>query len=216
MYSFIGWTYECVFYSVQHGKFVNSGFLNGCLCPIYGMGAWLILIFLGNIENMFALFAAGMVVTGVLEYFTSWFLEKMFHQRWWDYTEWAFNINGRVCLLGALAFGTMSVLLVKIINPFTMRIIMGIKPEYTYILTVLAAVLTLTDTIITVKNIDIAPEKLWFVQKQSELVKKYKLNFRNWLADWSENGENGGIIDWINTSENEEGFVDRIKRMISK
>lgn len=172
IYSFVGWAYECVFYSVQNRKFVNSGFLNGCLCPIYGIGALLILIFLGHIENPITLFFTGMLVTGVLEYFTSWFLEEMFHERWWDYTNWAFNINGRVCLLGALAFGTMTVLLVKAINPFTQDIINRLPLNVVYGLTILAAGAVLTDTIITVKHIDLASKKLWFVRKQSEFAER--------------------------------------------
>ena len=209
-YSFIGWAYECIFYSVQNRKFVNSGFLNGCLCPIYGIGALLILIFLGNIKNPVTLFFTGMLVTGILEYFTSWFLEEIFHERWWDYTGWAFNINGRVCLLGALAFGTMTVLLVKAINPFTLNIINRLPLNMLYGMTFLAAMAVLTDTVITVRHIDLAPKKLWFVRRQSEFAercRKYihiKLNsiFGNDLAE--------------SFSDDEDGLMQKIKKILYK
>ena len=93
VFSFIGWAYETVYYSIQQRKFVNSGFLSTCFCPIYGMGAMLDLILLGWIENPLILFFAGMVVTCSLEYFVSWLLETLFHKRWWDYTGWPGNIN---------------------------------------------------------------------------------------------------------------------------
>ena len=104
VFSFIGWAYETVYYSIQQRKFVNSGFLSTCFCPIYGMGAMLDLILLGWIENPLILFFAGMVVTCSLEYFVSWLLETLFHKRWWDYTGWPGNINGRVCLICVIAF----------------------------------------------------------------------------------------------------------------
>ena len=123
VFSFIGWAYETVYYSIQQRKFVNSGFLSTCFCPIYGMGAMLDLILLGWIENPLILFFAGMVVTCSLEYFVSWLLETLFHKRWWDYTGWPGNINGRVCLIGGIAFGTFTVALIKLIAPVTIDMI---------------------------------------------------------------------------------------------
>ena len=123
VFSFIGWAYETVYYSVQHKKWVNSGFLSTCFCPIYGIGAMLDLLLLGSVKNTFALFAAGMVVTGSLEYFVSWMLERLFGRRWWDYTDWPLNINGRVCILSAAMFGIGTVALIKFIAPFTFGMI---------------------------------------------------------------------------------------------
>lgn len=167
VFSFIGWVYESLYYTIQQKKRVNSGFLNTCFCPIYGIGAMLNLIFLGHIENTMVLFFAGMLITGVLEYFVSWLLEELFHQRWWDYTSWPLNINGRVCIFGAIAFGILTVALVKGIAPVTMGIVSSLSAVPLYMLTAVTAFIMLTDTIISVKNID--SEKLWYVEKQSEL-----------------------------------------------
>jgi len=52
-----------------------------------------------------------------LEYVTSVVLERLFGQRWWDYSNFRFNIAGRVCLLAAIVFGVLTVLLIKIIHP---------------------------------------------------------------------------------------------------
>ena len=118
VFSFIGWAYETVYYSIQQRKFVNSGFLSTCFCPIYGMGAMLDLILLGWIENPLILFFAGMVVTCSLEYFVSWLLETLFHKRWWDYTGEPFNFQGRISLAYSIAWGIIGTIFVEKIHPF--------------------------------------------------------------------------------------------------
>ena len=97
------------------------------------MGAMLDLILLGWIENPLILFFAGMVVTCSLEYFVSWLLETLFHKRWWDYTGWPGNINGRVCLIGGIAFGTFTVALIKLIAPVTLPSISGIANTQSFL-----------------------------------------------------------------------------------
>lgn len=212
-YSFIGWAYECVFYSVQHKKFVNSGFLNGCICPIYGIGALMILIFLRGIENTLLLFLTGMLVTGILEYFTSWFLEKTFHERWWDYTGWPLNINGRVCLIGALAFGTMAVLLVKLINPVTQDMLDTLSMNTVYLLSVLSAAAIFTDIVFTVHHIDLASKKLWFVHKQSELIESRK-NYIRMRIDNSRFIEN--IRNFYIKGDKDDSIADKIRKILYK
>lgn len=126
LYSVTGWVYETMICSISARRFINRGFLNGPYCPIYGMGALLVLLILGRIENVVLLFVLGVVVTCSLEYLTSYLMEKLFHARWWDYSERKFNIAGRVCLLGAVVFGAFTVLVIKFVHPlvsdFTLRI----------------------------------------------------------------------------------------------
>lgn len=116
-YGVVGWLYESFICSVDARKWINRGFLNGPYCPIYGFGAVFDILLLGHIQNPVALFFLGVVVTCSLEYLTSYLMEKLFHARWWDYSERKFNINGRVCLLGAVVFGLFSVVLIKVIHP---------------------------------------------------------------------------------------------------
>ena len=117
-YSFMGWVYESIICSIAQKKFINRGFLNGPLCPVYGFGALVcILLLYQRIEDPVALFFMGMLLTCAVEYVTAVLLEKLFQAKWWDYSNRRFNLNGRVCLLGALVFGILSVLLVKIIHP---------------------------------------------------------------------------------------------------
>lgn len=118
VYSVIGWIWEVIICSVPAKKFINRGFLNGPYCPIYGFGAVLVAVLLRDIDNPILIFLAGALLTCTLEYITSWVMEKLFHARWWDYSDKFLNINGRVCLIGAVAFGSLSVVVLKLIQPF--------------------------------------------------------------------------------------------------
>lgn len=95
-------------------KFFNSGFLVGPYCPIYGVGALLIIMLFSGIDNIFLLFFVSAIATCLVEFITSWIMEKMFHMRWWDYSKEFMNINGRVCLMGGLVFGALGVVLIKV------------------------------------------------------------------------------------------------------
>ena len=99
-YSFVGWMYESILVSCQQHRLVNRGFLNGPLCPIYGTGAILGVAILGNVHNPIIIFLISMVGATILEYTTSCVMEQLFHARWWDYSNFRFNLQGRVCLLG--------------------------------------------------------------------------------------------------------------------
>ncbi len=169
IYSFIGWAYESAFYTIQQRRFVNSGFLTTCFCPIYGIGALLIILILRRIENPVLLFFAGMLLCSALEYSVSWLLEKLFHQRWWDYTGWPLNVNGRICIIAAAAFGFMAVLLVKYIEPITTDFVWGLNPTVVYFASFSLMAVMLADLIVNVKYMDKLKEKLWYIEKQAEM-----------------------------------------------
>lgn len=153
VYSFLGWFYESILCSVTEKKIVNRGFLTGPICPIYGCGAVIVIIFLTPIKNPIALFLAGMILTCSVEYITSWLLEKIFHARWWDYSEHKLNINGRVCALGAIVFGTFSVVLLEWIHPYVRQITFKIPAPMIIGLVSMFLCLGIGDCIITVMHI---------------------------------------------------------------
>lgn len=130
LYSFFGWVYESILCSCTSHSLVNRGFLNGPLCPIYGFGAvTVILAFWWEPDiSLWNLFLSSMVLTCTLEYITSWGMEKLFHARWWDYSDYRFQLNGRVCLLGAVAFGSFSVLLIKVVHPRVAALVNRLPP----------------------------------------------------------------------------------------
>lgn len=119
LYSFTGWVYETTLCSVRAKRFINRGFLNGPVCPIYGTGGVAVTLAFSSLKgNAALLFLVSGVLCCAIEYFTSWGMEKLFHARWWDYSKRFLNINGRVCLLGFCAFGVMSVLVVEYAHPW--------------------------------------------------------------------------------------------------
>ena len=116
-YSFLGWLMEVTCKLIQYKRFINRGFLMGPICPIYGHGAIIMLILLKDFaSNPFILFVMSMLVCTTLEYLTSYFMEKLFSARWWDYSNKKFNINGRVCLRNTLCFGILAIVLVYFLN----------------------------------------------------------------------------------------------------
>lgn len=153
-YSFLGWVYESTLCSVTQRKLVNRGFLNGPFCPIYGFGALLILlVFGGRKVGLAELFLASAVLTTTLEYITSWAMEQLFHARWWDYTHYRFQLNGRVCLLGFLAFGAFSVVLIRWLHPLVGGLIDRLSGGWMIGLAAVLLALVIIDSIFTVRNI---------------------------------------------------------------
>ncbi|MDD4571479.1 MAG: hypothetical protein PHN47_03215 [Clostridia bacterium] len=118
IYAFIGWCSECTYCSIPEKHFINRGFLNGPLCPIYGFGALLIIVLLMpfSIEPVLVFFL-GILVTSALEYFTSYFMEKIFHAKWWDYSTYPYNLNGRICLKNSFFFGIMCLIAIYLLHP---------------------------------------------------------------------------------------------------
>ncbi len=150
LYSTLGWIYETILYSVKQKRFVNRGFLNGPYCPIYGFGAILNLLVLGRMQSFLLLFPAAALLTGVLEYTTSWGMEKLFHARWWDYSDKRFNINGRVYLTGAIAFGLFSVFQLKYLQPVFSAFTLTLPDTVRAALFLTLFALLLIDTVYTV------------------------------------------------------------------
>lgn len=171
-FSFIGWAYESIFYSVQLKRLVNSGFLHGCLCPIYGIGGMALIPVVGYIQDSRAIFLTGLVVCSLIEYFISWLLETLFDTRWWDYSDWPLNINGRVCAVSMIGFGFASLIATKLIIPATLSAISTIPEDKVMALAAVLAMLILCDIVYTIRKLDDVNEKLWFVDEHSKLMEK--------------------------------------------
>ena len=172
LYSLLGWACESTYCSIPAKRFINRGFLNGPFCPVYGVGALLVIFLLRPFtQNLLVLFVFGVLVTSVLEYITGFLLEKLFHTTWWDYSKRKFNIKGRVCLRNSLLFGILSVLLLHFINPFVEKLEAWI-PEWA--LSAIAFVFLfyfITDSVITVRSILAMNGKLDELEKVLEEIK---------------------------------------------
>ena len=149
-YSFVGWVYESILVSCQERRLVNRGFLNGPLCPIYGTGAVLGIAVLGNLHNPIIIFLISMVGATILEYTTSWVMEELFHARWWDYSNFRFNVQGRVCLLGAVIFGIAGVVIVLGAQPYVAQFTDLIPVPMLHTLVTVLALVTIIDLAVTV------------------------------------------------------------------
>lgn len=135
IYSFLGWLWEVIINIVRKRKFINRGFLIGPYCPIYGYGVLLITILLKKYQDdIIITYIMSILIAGVLEYYTSFIMEKMFNARWWDYNYKKFNINGRICLDVLILFGILACLIVYFINPFFMNVISIFKEPFIHIL----------------------------------------------------------------------------------
>lgn len=118
IYSFIGWLIEVIGKLIEKHKFVNRGFLIGPICPIYGHGCILMILTLSRYkDNPLTLFIYAIFICSLLEYFTSYFMEKIFKARWWDYSTKRFNLNGRICAETMIPFGILGTLVICVINP---------------------------------------------------------------------------------------------------
>lgn len=128
IYSILGWLMEVISIGLEKKKFINRGFLIGPYCPIYGFSSIImILLFSQYRDDPLVLFILATVVCTFFEYITSFFMEKLFKARWWDYSHQSFNINGRVCLKNSAIFGILGCLLITVINPFVSGILLSIS-----------------------------------------------------------------------------------------
>ena len=117
-YGFLGWCTEVAYATTKQHKFVNRGFLNGPICPIYGIGVGVVVQFLTPVrENLILLYITSTILVTLIEWVTGFLMDKIFHHKWWDYSGQPLNIGGYVCLLFSLVWGAACVLIVKIIHP---------------------------------------------------------------------------------------------------
>ena len=117
IYGFLGWCSEVAFAAFKQHSFVNRGFLNGPICPIYGIGVTVVVASLQPyVGNLILLYITSTILVTFLEWLTGFLLEKMFHHRWWDYSEMPLNIGGYVCPLFSAIWGIACVLIVKLRN----------------------------------------------------------------------------------------------------
>lgn len=124
VYGFLGWCTEVAFAAAKERKFVNRGFLNGPICPIYGIGVTVVVtVLMPYKDQIIPLYLWSVLLVTVLEGLTGYLLEKLFHHRWWDYTGMPLNIGGHVCLLFSVIWGVTCVAIVHFVHPMIAKIL---------------------------------------------------------------------------------------------
>ncbi len=185
-YAFLGWCMEVTCKFIQYKKFINRGFLIGPYCPIYGWGALAITILLKRyMEDPLVLFVMSTIICSIIEYLTSYFMEKKYHARWWDYSNKKFNINGRICLETLIPFGILGVAIMYGTNPILFKLYNQIPQLVINILTAILFIGFILDNIISsniISSINVEGNKL-IKDNTEEITEKIKqvLRQKSWL-----------------------------------
>ena len=153
-YSFCGWLWETCYCSVKERHYVPRGFLYGPVCPIYGVGFLLMVLFFAPFkDNLVVFYFVAVIVMTSWEYFVGWFLETTTHIKYWDYSDRPFNIKGRVCLEVSLFWGVMSYVAVFVIHPPVARFFARMPDWLQYSICGGCFALLLADTVTTIRKL---------------------------------------------------------------
>ena len=185
-YSFIGWIIEIIDRFKVNKKIVNRGFLIGPYIPIYGSCAIVMVLLLHSVKSPTILFLSCILIASIGEYLTSYIMEKVFHARWWDYSDYKFNLNGRICLINCLGFGVLGFILIKYLNNFLYNIYSNFSIItinilfYTLITIFIIDLIVSFNVIFKIKNMSL---KFVNPDNTNEITKKVReLIKNNWLV----------------------------------
>ena len=195
IYSFLGWILESIVRTICERRIINTGFLIGPFCPIYGFGAIIMILFLDQFKNnIILLFFSSFIILSLWEYVVGVLLEKFFATKYWDYSDHKFNYKGRICLTNSIAWGILGVLFINYIHPTITQLLEHVDFIYVAIITSIIAVILLIDAIISiikVKNIKTTLEK---IEEINEQIKQKLLE----LKDREKISANDNIQNLIN------------------
>ena len=150
IYSCLGWCLEVIYAAVTTGQLINRGFLNGPVCPIYGFGMVIVLFALTPLSHsLLLLYLGGVILPSALELVGGWALYKLYHTRWWDYSDYPFNIGGYICLEFSLLWGVGTLIVMKLVHPIIANAVALIPPLVGLVLMFLLYAIYAADTIAT-------------------------------------------------------------------
>lgn len=172
-YCFVGWVWESLYVSTYSAKWINRGFLHGPFLPIYGLGAMTILSFtLFFRDNIWLVFIVGMVSATALEYVAGVLMEKIFHVRYWDYTDELFNLNGHICLKCSLCWGLFSILLTFYIHKPVERLVLGLSENVLDVFVIFLSAYLSSDLTVSVREALNLKEFLMNLEENNEEFRK--------------------------------------------
>ena len=220
VYSCMGWLYETLYCTVKSGKWANRGFLYGPMCPIYGVGALGISAVYehlrwegGGDPAWWQIFVIAVLGSVVLEYSTSWLLEKMFHAYWWDYSDSPLNINGRVCLPASLAFGVAGLVVVYLVYPVVHRMTAGLTGPARELVSLILMAYMAADATLTVSALTGLEENVAAVEESvNRQMEVFVGAFQEKLAGTIQ-GTKQSVEERI-TEARELATADRLERML--
>lgn len=173
IYSFLGWCAEVVFNTVNTGQFVNRGFLNGPVCPIYGFGMVVVIVCLTPVQEHFLLlFAGSVLLTSLVELAGGYLLEKAFQTRWWDYSEFPYNIGGYVCLKFSLLWGLGCTAVFRGVQPLVAGLVRWVPLTALKIIIAVLFLVLLADFIVTVASVIRFNRNLGYLDELSRMMRQ--------------------------------------------
>ncbi len=173
IYSFLGWIMESIVRTICEKKIINTGFLYGPVCPIYGIGAIIMLIFLENFQNKpLLLFFISIIILTFWEYIVGVLLEKIFKTKYWDYSDQKFNFQGRICLVNSICWGVLGVLFVKYIHPLILNIISKIDKNLLHYIIFILLIVMAVDIVISIIKVKSMKSTLDRIEKLNKEIKE--------------------------------------------
>ena len=196
IYSFLGWCLESVYKTIIFKKPTNSGFLYGPFCPMYGIGA-VLMIWAGQLSsNPIVIFIMAFLIFSVWEYLVAVIIEKLFKTKYWDYSHLKFNIQGRVCLKNSIYWGILGVLLIYVIQPVIRNLTEMIPHDILVYVDVILMIAILVDTVVNIFRIMFIDKKIRQVFEIGETIKEK-------------------ISELKNIDLKEKAHIDNLQRLIS-
>ena len=160
VYSFMGWVWESIYESVLNRKILNRGFLIGPYIPIYGFAGLIYYIIFQRFKsevffsyNTLYIFIGGMVIATIAEYITSYVLEKFLNARWWDYSDYPLNLNGRICLIASVFWGIVTVLVINLVNPKLTILLNSVDHDIKLVYASSMTTMFIIDLVVTINSI---------------------------------------------------------------
>ena len=150
IYSCTGWCLEVIFAAATTGQLVNRGFLNGPVCPIYGFGMVIVLFALTPLQDsVLLLYIGGVILPSALELVGGWALYKLYHTRWWDYSDFPFNIGGYICLEFSLLWGVGTLVVMRIVHPVVAGLVDMVPPFVGFVVMCVLYAVYAADVVVT-------------------------------------------------------------------
>lgn len=179
IYSFLGWCLESLYKTIMYKKATNSGFLYGPFCPMYGIAAVFMVVIGTYFNNIFSIFVISFLMFSIWEYVVAVLLEKIFNTKYWDYSNFKFNIHGRVCLKNSIYWGILGVLLVFIIHPQIEKITNFVPSNIIIYLDVVLCGAIIVDMLVTIFKTMTIDKKVRQVFELGENIKEKLKELRN-------------------------------------
>ena len=170
-WSFIGWCIEVIDMTYETGEYQNRGFLNMPICPIEGLGVIMVTVLFKPISNTIVpLFLACTILCTAFELFVGWGMEKLFHARWWDYSNMKFNYKGYICLRNSILFGAGCVAVIRYVQPMVEKAIDSIPIKAGITIVIVMSVLIAVDTFVSLMAVKKLNEKFRRIDEISKLM----------------------------------------------